>query len=135
MNTTNLYQELIELHKLTEMHEELEGGFFTVVRHYQAGIVHRPERIRQALREQDPERVAMESHSLKSVCRQVGLQNMGNLAAQLEAMSATGSLQDVEPLVEQLIASSVVASQELTRYCHDMGASRPFQDKEGVNEP
>ncbi|MBF0213166.1 MAG: Hpt domain-containing protein [Magnetococcales bacterium] len=129
MNTVPEYRELTDLQKLNEMKQELEAGFSTVLRHYQAGILHRPERIRQALEEQDAERVAMESHSLKSVCRQVGLMPMGELAAQLETMGASGCLDQAEPLIEQLIASSVQGNHELNHFCNGTTLPRPFFEK------
>ncbi|MBF0271959.1 MAG: Hpt domain-containing protein [Magnetococcales bacterium] len=129
METVFPYQELLDLQKLSEMKQELEGGFQTVVRHYQAGILHRPERIRQAIRDQDAERVAMESHSLKSVCRQVGLVRMGEMAAELEAMGVAGNLAQAESLVERLIAASVTANQELTCHCAGVELPRPFFEK------
>lgn len=135
MNTRSPYQELLDAGKLTEMKRELEAGFSTVIRHYQAGILHRPERIRQAIQDKDAERVAMESHSLKSVCRQVGLLRMGELAAQLENMGASGSLDQAEALVEQLVASSVTANHELTRFCTDAEPPRPFFEKDRNQPP
>ncbi|MBF0627575.1 MAG: Hpt domain-containing protein [Magnetococcales bacterium] len=129
MNTISAYRELTDAHKLQEMRNELEGGFLTVIRHYQAGILHRPERIRQAIRENDPEQVAMESHSLKSVCRQVGLLRMGEMAAELEALGNSGILDQAESLVEQLVASSVTANHELTHFCSGAALPRPFFDK------
>ncbi|MBF0262070.1 MAG: Hpt domain-containing protein [Magnetococcales bacterium] len=130
MNSGHENHELLDIRKLNEMREELEEGFATVIRHYQAGILHRPERIRQAIRERDAEQVALESHSLKSVCRQVGLVHMGEMSAQLEAMGGSNELDAAEALVEQLIASSIVANQELSRYCQGSEPPRPFFAKD-----
>ncbi|GAB0056894.1 hypothetical protein SIID45300_01209 [Candidatus Magnetaquicoccaceae bacterium FCR-1] len=130
MNTGHENHELLDIYKLNEMREELEEGFPTVIRHYQAGILHRPERIRQAIRDRDAEQVALESHSLKSVCRQVGLVRMGEMSAQLEVMGASNELDAAESLVEQLIAASIVANQELIRYCQGTEPPKPFFAKE-----
>ncbi|MBF0190193.1 MAG: Hpt domain-containing protein [Magnetococcales bacterium] len=136
METVSTYQELLDVQKLSEMKQELGDGFTTVVRHYQAGVLHRPERIRQAIRDQDAERVAMESHSLKSVCRQVGLARMGDMAAELESLGTAGNFEQAESLVERLIAASVTANQELTCHCAGIDLPRPFFEKGGrVSSP
>nr|CAX84067.1 similar to regulator protein PilR [uncultured bacterium] len=130
METVSEYQELSNLQKLIEMKQELAGGFVTVIRHYQDGVLRRPERIRQALLEKNAKQVAMESHSLKSVCRQIGLVRMGELAARLEAVGVSGSLEQAEPLIEQLVVASIVATHELTSFCSGFDPPRPFFAKE-----
>ncbi|MBF0339722.1 MAG: Hpt domain-containing protein [Magnetococcales bacterium] len=134
MNAHAEYQELTDQQKLIDMRQELEGGFQTVIRHYQAGILHRPEKIRQAVRDNDAERVSMESHSMKSVCRQVGLMNMGEMAARLETIGNAGDLSGAEELIERLIASSVTANHELTRFCTGMELPKPFFSRAAHDE-
>lgn len=115
----------LDFGKLAEMKQELGDSFLTVLRHFQAGIQSRSARIVQAVADGNPELVSMESHSLKSVCRQIGLNHMGTLAATLENLGRTGSLQDAPFLVEQLISASNTADHELTRYCALLDKTQP----------
>ncbi|MEO5334412.1 MAG: Hpt domain-containing protein [Magnetococcus sp. YQC-5] len=115
--TQEEYVKVLNLDKINEMHEELGSGFLTVMQHILPGILLRPEKISQAFKIYNMEQVVMESHSLKSVCRQVGLLRMGELAARLESIVASGEGIGAESLIEQLISASVPANQALTKYC------------------
>ncbi|MBF0399436.1 MAG: Hpt domain-containing protein [Magnetococcales bacterium] len=114
---------------LTEMKQELGDSFSTVMQHFQAGMLARPEKISLALQANDPELLARESHSFKSVCKQLGLTQMGQVAANLEAIGRTGRLAEAEPLVGQLIAAGAWAHRELKKYCAASGPPPPFFQK------
>ena len=108
---------VLNLEKLAEMKLELGPGFAKVMHYFQAGLLARPEKINQAVLSNNPEQVQVESHSLKSVCRQIGLFHMGELAAKLESIAHTGKLDGAESLAEQLIQIGRLAHHELAQYC------------------
>ncbi|MBF0459924.1 MAG: Hpt domain-containing protein [Magnetococcales bacterium] len=110
-------EPFLVLDKLAEMKQELGPSFLNVIQHFQSGILLRPEKINQAIQANDPERVERESHSLKSVCRQIGLVQMGHLAANLESLAHAGELRGAGLLVGQLIQAGQLAHSQLTEYC------------------
>lgn len=103
--------------KLDEMQQELGPSFLNVIERFQAGLLTRPEKIRQAILANDSDQVAVESHSLKSVCRQIGLYRMGEMAATLESIGYSGQLEGANLLVEQLMQAGRSAHHELAKYC------------------
>ncbi|MBF0140622.1 MAG: Hpt domain-containing protein [Magnetococcales bacterium] len=107
----------LDLTKLAAMKEELGPSFFRVVQHFHSGLLVRTEKIRQAILANDLESVAFESHSMKSVCRQIGLFRMGELADRLESIAHLGELSEIDSLVGQLIQAGQSAHLALTNYC------------------
>ncbi len=121
--------KILNFDKINEMKEDLGSGFLTVMQHILPGILVRPEKINQAFKIYNLVQVAMESHALKSVCRQVGLLKMGELAARIESLAASGERLGVESLIEQLIPASVSANHALTKYCSTLGPAPLFPIK------
>ncbi|MBF0126305.1 MAG: Hpt domain-containing protein [Magnetococcales bacterium] len=118
--------DLPDFDKLAEMKQELGSSFPFVLQHFQAGVLTRPEKIGQAVKENDAEQVAMESHSLKSVCKQIGLYRMGEMAAELEALGKSGKLDGAVSRVERLIAAGVSAHRALELYGAAFNKPQPF---------
>ncbi|MEO5340406.1 MAG: Hpt domain-containing protein [Magnetococcus sp. MYC-9] len=127
--------EELDLTRLAEMRQELGDNFLMVMQLFQSGMLARPEKISQAFAASDPELLARESHSFKSVCRQLGLLRMGALAASLESMGRAGTLEGVAPLVEQLLASGAWAHHALKKYCSVRHAPPPFFEKAARTSP
>ncbi|MBF0294863.1 MAG: Hpt domain-containing protein [Magnetococcales bacterium] len=109
------YAEM-NLQKLAEMQQELEEVFLPVLERFLVGIRTRPASIAQAIADNDPERVASESHSLKSVCRQVGFERMGELAFSLEKLGRSGSLEGGAELAQLMIQAGQAAHRALSDY-------------------
>ncbi|MBF0461346.1 MAG: Hpt domain-containing protein [Magnetococcales bacterium] len=107
----------LDLQKLAEMKQECGPGFSKVLQHFKSGILVRPAKIQQAFQAKDLAQVAVESHALKSVCRQIGLLYMGDLADNLESLARSGQLRGAESLVEELMQAGQSAYCALTEYC------------------
>ncbi|MEO5332875.1 MAG: Hpt domain-containing protein [Magnetococcus sp. YQC-5] len=119
----------LDLNKLAEMQKDLGDHFPTVMQIFQSGLMARTERISHAIKEHNLEQMTMESHSLKSICRQIGLYWMGELAAKLESIGESGKTQGAESLVSQLISTGALSNLELTKYCSPVNKPRPFFEK------
>ncbi|MBF0162072.1 MAG: Hpt domain-containing protein [Magnetococcales bacterium] len=113
--------------KLTEMREELGDHFLLVMQHFQSGMLARPQKIRQAFQNNNPEQLALEGHSFKSLCRQLGLSQMETLSVTLESMGRSGQLDGAAPLIERLLAYGLQAHCELQKYCLACGKPSSVQ--------
>ncbi|MEO5335188.1 MAG: hypothetical protein H7839_24515 [Magnetococcus sp. YQC-5] len=120
MNIATGYQELLNPGRLNDMEKEISEDFCMILRHYQDGISSRPITIMRAIRNGHAEEGAMESHSLKSICLQIGLKHMGDLAAKLEALCQSGAIGQAILQAEELIHSSSIANLEISHYCSTM---------------
>ncbi|MBF0180010.1 MAG: Hpt domain-containing protein [Magnetococcales bacterium] len=117
METFGEYRELNNPQKLVIMKQELEEEFDPILRYYLSGIIARPLRIQSALDNGNVEEGLMESHSLKNICHQLGLDAMGEIAATVEHLCKSGAIEQALPPIHQLIASSHIANQEITHFC------------------
>jgi hypothetical protein len=133
--TQNTGHEHLDFARLAEMQLELGDNFLMVMQHFQSGMLARPQKIGQAFQEKNPELMAMESHSFKSVCKQLGLLQMGTLSANLESIGRSGKLDGAGPLVEQLLTSGLWAHRELQKYCLACNKPPPFFEKTARNPP
>ncbi len=120
---------LLDFGKLAEMKQELGTSFRTVLQHFQAGLLTRPEKINQALKDNNPAQLAIESHSLKSVCKQIGLYKMGAIAAELESISNSGNLDKAEAIANELTKTGQLAHHALEKYLNTFNKPRPFFEK------
>ncbi|MEO5349872.1 MAG: Hpt domain-containing protein [Magnetococcus sp. YQC-3] len=141
MNRSQLEQtqetdhEHLDFARLAEMKLELGDNFLMVMQHFQSGMLARPQKIAQAFQENNPELLAMESHSFKSVCKQLGLLQMGTLSATLESIGRSGTLDGAGPLVEQLRDSGLWAHRELQKYCLACNKPPPFFARSAKTSP
>ncbi|MBF0296349.1 MAG: Hpt domain-containing protein [Magnetococcales bacterium] len=117
METFTEYRELKNPQKLVIMQQELEEEFYPILRYYLSGILERPVRIQSALDSGNTEEGLMESHSLKNICYQLGLQSMGDVAAAVEHLCKSGAIEQATPPIHQLIAASHIANQEINHFC------------------
>ncbi|MEO5378211.1 MAG: Hpt domain-containing protein [Magnetococcus sp. DMHC-6] len=127
MNIEN--ETILDVNKIVEMKEELGSSFANILGNFRAGLRLRPESIRQALEEKNSKRMSMESHSLKSTCRQLGLLRMGKVAEYLEQISDTGNLTGAEEMVQRLFDEMELANKELDKNLLIVHKPKPFFDK------
>ncbi|MEO5364096.1 MAG: Hpt domain-containing protein [Magnetococcus sp. DMHC-8] len=120
---------LLDFARLAEMRQELGEHFLMVIQHFQAGMLTRPARIQQAFQTGQAEEMAMETHSFKGACKQLGLFQLGSVASALESIVRTGTLSEAGPLVEQLRASGVLVHRALQQYCLTLARPAPSFEK------
>lgn len=110
--------QTLDMQKIAELQEDLGEDFLRVLQAFQSGLEGRFGRIKVALQQEQPAIVELETHSLKSICAQFGLDRMSHLAIELEQLARSGVLLGGEALFDQLLQESLLADTALVKYGH-----------------